>query len=103
MLTNELIGIFKQVTYKPGYDIQVDYVGQGLIEFSMSVMVPDSDCPDKLIKVAIEQKFNVFEVWDEDEVVECIKQLIWNFELHEMDEWLRLKGKRLRNPHPHPR
>jgi len=63
--------------------------------------VPDSRNPNKTISVVSSYTLPLLSEreWDEEYAVAWIRQCLARWVMHEIDEWLRLDGKLLNDPH----
>lgn len=104
MRVSHFIQLIEQMTYKPAYtlsatrDLHRDYV-----EFRVSGRVPDVREPAKTIAVTSRELFhtNVIKSLKPNQAYKLIRKAIYDFEHHEADEWLRVDGECLYDPHAH--
>ena len=88
------------LTYKPDWDLSVTFPTKKVA--TIQVNAPFPDVHGKLPPgTTFCFKYNVdSHCVKPDRINETIKKVISAIELHEVDEWLRVDGKLVGNPHP---
>ncbi len=106
-----VMDFFKTVKYKPGTYFAVNIViPSGLVIDMVTYGVPDSDVPDKktdgkltglcTLPWALLPELNspdFIKFWTRQ-----AKRIVMRKEFHEVQEWLRVDGKRILEPSNHP-
>lgn len=95
------------LTYKPGYNLNLRQSG---IDYYLDVTmrtvdsVADTQSIGRLPEIKIGQTFALppgfLDYWSAERFAQFIERSILDIERHELDEWLKLDGVHLRNPHP---
>jgi len=104
-----VLRFLKRITYKPGYKFScwldsensTSMVDQRLV-LNMVVPVPDSTRADhKPTSLVFTSTFPLIEVvhGGPDLLLHRVKDFFLTWERHELDEWFRLDGKMLHDPH----
>jgi hypothetical protein len=88
-------------TYKPGCRFVVGQRYEG-IDISLHAKVPDALNPKTVIPVHIWRTLDRWQClrFTDAEVKFTVQSLVREFELHEIDEWLKFDGEHVRDPHP---
>jgi hypothetical protein len=95
---NAITRVVARLTYKPNAKIWVE-CGHTLV---MVLDVPDRDHPERTVPVVSRQDVppSMVDGGDsEEEIVNWVRNCLGQLEDHEKDEWLKLDGKRWRDPH----
>jgi hypothetical protein len=103
MTFEELKKIMAKFTYKPGSRFQVRRGPErGLYFIEVSIYCQDVNAPHKLNFVT--NQTPVFEVdlmdWTDALVIARVQNAVQSIEQHEIQEWLRLDGMFVSDPHP---
>ena len=87
-------------TYKPGarFTVSTHEHSYGFIAIMLIIEVPDAEHPGQLTRVVNMQ--SVEPGMPMEVLPQLIRELVRKAELHEIDEWLRLDGARVHEPHP---
>jgi hypothetical protein len=101
MTFHEAYLIIEKIKYKPGWSFSISRKDA---KVSMSVVHSAQDVsgkvegliPLRLMDTFPEQHLNSF---TEGELINEVRKLIAQMEKHEIDEWLRVDGRRLIDPH----
>lgn len=93
--------LLKRVTYKPGVKLAFD-PGEsfGIATLTITSMVQDVNEPSRTIPLTNRQALPPLEYMDRDEFIFRIGDALMRFERHECDEWFRVDGKPVNDPHP---
>lgn len=93
--------VVERITYKPGYRFKVESQGEGTYWRYLILWVTS----DEIDSRTGEPKAD-FERWielpftdSEESIVAQVRALLKEIELHEMNEWLRLDGEIVHDPH----
>lgn len=104
MTFSEIKRFFEErVTYKPGYKF---YVLRSMYADTVGITVVSSPLPDAdginpdLTPVLYGQSVHPEELRSDDDCRAHASLLIRGLELHEVDEWLRVDGLHVKDPHP---
>ena len=102
MSLEEAEAVLKRVSYKPGYHFEISAIGLRVDLMLVQLQRPDADGGDRKLDLVCRCPLpaDQLESLDEAGLIMLVSQQAAWLELHEMDEWLRLDGKRLREPHP---
>ncbi len=99
----DLDTISKHLTYKPDVAIRLS-IKKDLGFFSITQMTLDSSYfteDSERQKKTVKSLYSTFSLdYNKEQVIELLKENLYKFETHEVDEWLRYKGIRITNPHP---
>lgn len=106
MTPDEVVALFGALTYKPGWTIS-SYRVPGAVVFRTGTRAPDVYEFLRTGRV-VEIDVVLTETISNSEIGDLTRDgvLAWAFdvfkrrELHEVEEWLRLRGQPLRAPHP---
>jgi hypothetical protein len=83
----------KKITYKPGYEFTADnYGGTILITVTTPYLKNANGGNDVFISIRHEYCHSM-------PLSIAVRNLVRELELHEVDEWLKVDGKRIREPH----
>ena len=92
--------VVTRTTYKPGWRLRMDRAGGVLIIRWEAVDVDDGG------PTLLEQRFEIPAPWrswgtvSPSEVEAWLKECVTRAEHHERDEWLRVDGRHVTDPHP---
>jgi hypothetical protein len=91
---------FKDFTYKP--NVELDY--ENRLDFDthylhISMLVPDVNRPDRTIRISRTDKLPQFEYIGEEGALQWVRYAVQNVEMHEVDEWIHLRGRKVFDPH----
>lgn len=100
--------LLERVTYKPGWRIKVSRpTDRGLHNYwepvTIQAQYPTVDVNTlETIMLNLHHQIDIHtaEEVSEDILVDLISHIIKGFEMHEFDEWFKLDGKHVRDPHP---
>lgn len=104
----DVLKFLNRFSYKPGYKLQFWKVDDGFprmeqyITFNMVVPVPDSTKPDQpLINIAYTSKYSTYNFIQggPDYAIHALRDFLMGWEKHELDEWYRIDGEMLSDPH----
>jgi hypothetical protein len=92
------------VTYKPGFKYSISDIGQGCIMVKLGFLVQDAIHPSKPLDYGY-SSFIVNEFLDIQQESETLllfklENAIRSFERHEIDEFLKINGVNVHEPHP---
>lgn len=100
MTLNELEDLLATISYKPGYLFKVlQEESYDLVSIRFSYFAKDAENPENIISL-VSKTTLVLPLPEKEVVLSEIKLLIKTAELHEMNEWLKVDGKHLTDPHP---
>jgi len=99
MQAAEIIRIVNSITYKPGYRIVAEQLDIDVIRLTLLVEVPDSNDPSRNAHLKLIECFSPFACRDRRLLFVIVRSLLERFEMHEMDEWLKVDGVRVTEPH----
>jgi hypothetical protein len=100
MTIDEFIALVSKITYKPGYKISARQADSA-VELRIEATLPDS-CLGTSRRFELSQWLWPDWIGGEGEALHIIAAHVREFELHEMDEWLKLDGAKVHDPHPRP-
>lgn len=106
MTFDELEVFIDRITYKPGFSmIALRSSSDGYVSIRMSMMVPDalSKTPlNRLLPISTVKQIPEYSLAaiTEEHLLHILKHTILSLERHEMDEFLRLDGACVTDPHP---
>lgn len=102
MTPREMAAILESITYKPGSIIGVDFNADRRFEFVLAISRNDlATGKPCFIKSVIDLgSADELEKMTPVEFLAELREAIIAAELHEVDEWLKLRGRHLINPHP---
>ena len=95
---NTITRLVSRLTYKPNSKVWVE-CGHTLV---MVLDVPDRDHPERTVPVVSRQDVppSMVDGGDSEEaMMDWVRNCLGQLEDHEKDEWLKLDGKRWRDPH----
>jgi hypothetical protein len=99
MTVDEFVTLVSGITYKPGWKIEARREGD-LAVVVLSARLPDSDSKTGAITIVNRHEAVMPEgLQDEKHALWIVAGVMRDFELHEMDEWFRLRGARVNEPH----
>ena len=90
----------EKVTYKKGYGFSVTQ-GYDDSAIRLHLVIPRIECVDgwsQFIDITFTKTFSYQEAFISG-TDEMVRQLVYAWELHEADEWLKYDGKRVHEPH----
>jgi len=99
MNSYQMVEILSKITYKPGYILK-SYINDGLVTFNVRIETQDADAPTEKIILNFSSVFNPIDYFSAAQLVEYVQSMIQQFELHEMNEWLKYDGALVTEPHP---
>jgi hypothetical protein len=91
-----------RVTYKPGYRIVADVDPSNNYRVSLRLItapLPDARGGDGTSPVQTVKVIDDHDWVTEERLKFLVRDLVHEFELHEMYEWLRCDGKQIKDPH----
>ncbi len=95
LTTAQLHSILSRVTYKPGWELTL--TGDENLSLCITAFMEDAYNPGDRILVDIHSLLPPF--YTEAEVLRWLRWRIREIEVHEVDEFLRLDGKAVFDPH----
>lgn len=101
--SERLRGIVDRVTYKPDWQFLVRPASYEAAYLTVVHMEQDVEKPDEEISVGSTKMvtgLGMEDLTDEQVIEFVVRPLIMDAEVHEIDEWLKLDRKHIRNPHP---
>ena len=101
MTIDEANEIAAALIYKPGWGIELSQRG-GDLELRMSMLVPDSrTAAGESIQVRANKTIDLryLCLFDENQFVNWVFDQIMRLERHEAQEWFRLRGELVDDPH----
>ncbi len=99
MTQDQIIAFLNRFTYKPGYQLKAESFTRGHIILRIRARVPDADNPDQMIDLGRSMVLSVPTARNEEYVLWWLTSVLRDLEHHELNEWLKLDGKRVREPH----
>lgn len=116
MTPDEIRAIVKTITYKPGHTIDVrfrnsDGLGRQFQRYEWAELrvsaelcdaVPETSPDEPTVPVTFSQTFPPDFMDSKERVILAVEDVIRRFERHEFDEWFRVDGVPVYNPHPGP-
>jgi hypothetical protein len=98
MTIDEFIALVSKITYKPGCKIFAQREGDA-VRLRIEATLPDSSLGTPR---CFEFSQWLWPDWigSEKEALHVVAGHVREFEMHEMDEWLKLDGARVKEPHP---
>lgn len=94
---NELV---KEYKYKPGFLIghvyKIDFDEHWLI---LEMRVPDVYNPERLTTVSMQYRVEKFDHIGEKVALAMVRECIRELEMHEIDEWIMVRGEKIYDPH----
>lgn len=95
--------IVSNITYKPGWSISI-HENYGYYQFpvlTIDAEVRDSYDPSKIVSIRGTKTLSHSLIYDltKMSLLQLIRQFIHQTEIHESDEWIRLNGEMIFNPH----
>lgn len=100
---------FETFTYKPNFrfDLDDDPYSKSTLRVRIQMMVPDSrendPCrPDQLWvrkQVPVSQTVSLGHYWEDSYARGHIREILIKMEIHEVDEWFRVNGELVFDPH----
>ena len=103
MKISKAIEIVKRLTYKPNWEFKIGT--KGGFEFGGLTIIITSNVPcintEELVKVSMNKIFPIHELdyYTKEQFLTILKDCIIKMECHEVDEWLRYDGARLKETH----
>lgn len=92
--------ILKSITYKPNIRFSIEpFPTNGFPRFKLIASVEDSRDRRQLITITLEQSITELFVSSKDMFIQFVLHRIQQFERHEIDEWFKIDGKHLHEPH----
>lgn len=100
MRIQEIEEICRNVSFAPMLRITAApvFLG-GTVQLAIDGVVQDSNDPERRIRIRYSRQFHLAEFRDEKTALIMIQYLVRDYVEHEMAEWLKYKGVRLRDPH----
>lgn len=99
----EIEKLLSEVTYKPGYHIRVDTsrLDENMVGLIAQGTVIDVHHPETHTTVHRQIMFSEYSMssWTKDILLESVRWIFRDLELHEVDEWLKYKGDIVTEPH----
>jgi hypothetical protein len=103
----ELEALVSRVSYKDGIEIRVDrwLEDRDVVSISVGALRANSRRPGDTIGVSVTESIGLRqfdgrpELWQKF-VIDRVRRLVHRLEIHEADEWLKLDGKLIADPHP---
>lgn len=93
-----LESFFSKFTYKSNFEFTlIRSYTHGGIELRIKMMVPNSDDPKNIISVI--STHLIYEDIPCNYIPRYILDLIKKLEIHEAEEWFKIDGKKIFNPH----
>lgn len=102
MTPEQFIVFVQRLSYKPNWAIEtLDPFGGLAVILVVRFKAPDSTAPDHEVTVCLRKAVHPesIEHWKDDDASRFIQETIYDIELHEADEWLRLDGALVHDPH----
>jgi hypothetical protein len=106
MTPAEVVALIQRVTYKPGWKLRTTVEpavrgwGFPVVRVQLTYRAPASDGSGASVEFHGEASLSVDDRTEPDRVLAWLTAFIQRSELHEMDEWLKVDGKHVRDPHP---
>jgi len=101
---DEMRALAAKITYRPGWWFELYVDPSDAIVFRCGTWEPDSEAASSAppLPVTFTEARTRFEwmYWDERQFLWWIREVLMKRVLHELDEWLRLDGRPLVEPHP---
>ena len=102
MNLRELQGLLKRLTYKSNMQITIEeYHITPAYPYTLMVRLFTNDSTGKEGDVTIlcTKPLNKYDVISEQPFIRAIRLALINVEIHELDEWLKLDGEMVNDPH----
>lgn len=102
MRTDEIEATLRRVSYKPGWRFTVDdRMHDDEVTIVLQHDTPDVNDPENIITVTTLTR-GLRETYSNEEILlrGVVPKLIRQMEYHEIDEWFKIDGKHVRDPHP---
>jgi hypothetical protein len=94
----------REVQYKPGWHFHLKPNDHNYaFTLIITCEVPDANAPEglrKVIPITMRREIDTHHL-NPDLFLVAITCAIRDMEMHEMDEWFRIQGHRVKEPHPH--
>lgn len=103
MTFDELCAVAKKLTYRPGWWFELYVDPSDALVFRCGTWEPDSENPaGQSVPVTFTEARTrqEWEHWEEAQFLWWVREVLKKRVLHELDEWLRLDGRPLVEPHP---
>ena len=92
--------VLARITYRPNVELRFDRGTVGLPpRFMVGMMTEDTYNPGRHIRIVHSTYLPAGVCNDEKWALAFIRQCVHNMEAHEADEWLKLDGQVVNNPH----
>lgn len=98
MTIEQIERVVQRVTYVPGMVIRAMPALDGMVELALDGVVEDSEGGGQ-IRQQFRMMFDPAMFNDEFGVLFAVAGMIRQYAQHEVDEWFRYKGERVRAPH----
>lgn len=100
MTPDELRRFLSRITYKPGYRLNLEIDGITFLIRLVLVTAPLRDVQGGAdITLRYSQTYDPNLFLDEYMARRIVGEFLLGWEIHERDEWFKLDGKQVRNPH----
>lgn len=94
----ELSDLAQSITYKPGYQVRLqNHPDYPMAKIVVVASVWDSTAPTELFQLTFEQTLP--RQASRDHMLESIRRAFHVLEAHEADEWFRVDGRHVKDPH----
>ena len=106
MTLDDLQALCSRLSYKPNSHLSARRESWGdFVTIRVALSVPDVEQPEKLAPVTASYSLSLAELahWTEDHAIRFIQTQWRRLELHEGDEFFRLDGRPVTDPHPEQR
>jgi hypothetical protein len=97
-----LKGLLERVTYKPGYHFRLPpFDNQDYFRLYLDAVTKDATAPGKpfMVEYHMVNWYDRLLRMNDHELLQCIYRMAIDTEIHEAEEWFRIDGKHLVNPH----
>jgi len=91
---------FSRFTYKEGWTFEFEYfIDYNEYRLIIQAMFPDSRNPNRKVPVRNTSRLPDFRADDLELMIRFVRSRIQDLEIHESDEWIRLNGELVCDPH----
>lgn len=98
----EMERLLERITYKPGVRLSIwRSVHDERLTLGIIAAVPSVDDPSRTIEIQSTVSLPAWQL-GEAGILRKVRRLVKELENHEVDEWLRVDGVPVRDPHPGP-
>ena len=99
----EAMKLLEGITYKPDVELMFFWMPGGGLSLQITGDTFDASDPNKHINVRGGQSLTAYDLenfLDREGLLDWVRSTVRGFESHEIDEWLKIGGEHIRDPHP---